>query len=300
MVARLETELRRRTKALLDTIGDREPVDFLVDIAAEPPMQMICMLLGVPEEDRHQLAEVVDLGFDIREGDAGYEDNRIGAHERMLEYGIRLIADKRAHPTDDMLSVVVHATLDDVDPPQLSDGELYAFFSLLFSAGAETTRNAIAGGLLALMERPDQLDALRADVSRAEGSLLPAAIEEMLRWTTPSPAKRRTATRPIELGGHAIEPGDKVLFWEGSANRDETVFDRSTEFDIRRDPNPHLSFGHGVHYCLGASLARLEMRVMFEELLPAFSLYELVAPVEWTRSNRHTGIRHLHVSLARQ
>jgi cytochrome P450 len=119
----------------------------------------------------------------------------------------------------------------------------------------------------------------------------------MLRWTTPSPSKRRTATGKTSLAGIAIEPGDKVLFWEASANRDESVFPHAMAFDIRRDPNPHLAFGHGVHFCLGANLARLEMRVMFEEVLPRFSTYELAAPVEWTRSNRHSGIRHLPVRL---
>jgi cytochrome P450 len=193
-----------------------------------------------------------------------------------------------------MLSIVVHATLADVEPPQLTDIELYSFFSLLFAAGSETTRNAIAGGLLALLERPAELHALRDDMG-----LLSVAIEEMLRWTTPSPAKRRTATRKVELAGHTIEPGDKVLFWEGSANRDEAVFERSMEFDLRRDPNPHLAFGHGVHYCLGANLARLEMRVMFEELLPTFSSVDLAGPVEWTRSNRHTGMRHMPVAFSR-
>jgi cytochrome P450 len=212
----------------------------------------------------------------------------------MQEYGAALIAEKRAHPTDDMLSVVIHATLDDVDPPTLSDAELYSFFSLLFAAGSETTRNAITGGLLALIERPDQQHLLRDDLN-----LVPSASEEMLRWTTPSPSKRRTATRAVTLGDHDIAAGDKVLFWEGSANRDERVFERSMEFDVRRDPNPHLSFGHGIHYCLGASLARLEMRVMFEELMPRFATYELTRPVEWTRSNRHTGIRHLWVRMGR-
>ena len=212
----------------------------------------------------------------------------------MLEYGAELIARKRAEPTDDMLSIVVHATLTDVEPASLTDVELYAFFSLLFAAGSETTRNAVAGGLLALIDRPAQLDALRADPA-----LLSGAIEEMLRWTTPSPSKRRTATRRTELAGTTIEPGDKVLFWEGSANRDERVFTRPMEFDIARDPNPHLSFGQGVHYCLGANLARLEMRVMFEELLRTFASYDRAGPVEWTRSNRHTGIRHLPLRLAR-
>jgi cytochrome P450 len=294
MVMCMEDELRRRTRALLDRIEDGREVDFLVDVAAELPMQMICILLGVPEADRHQLWEAVDAGFDMREGDAGAQSLATLRQGQMLEYGAALIAEKRARPGDDMLSVVVHATLPDVDPPELSDVELYSFFSLLFAAGSETTRNAIAGGLLALLERPQQLEVLRADAT-----LLPGAIEEMLRWTTPSPSKRRTATQRSTLGGHTIEPGEKVLFWEGSANRDERVFDRSMEFDIERDPNPHLSFGHGIHYCLGANLARLEMRVMFEELLPRFTTYELGAPVEWTRSNRHTGMRHMIVKFGR-
>jgi cytochrome P450 len=296
MVRRLETELRRRTAVLLDRVDSGVSFDFLVDVAAELPMQAICILLGVPEEDRHELVASVRHLFDFREGRESFETTPeiAASHQHMFEYGSALVAEKRAHPTDDMLSVVVHAMLADVEPPSLTDGELYAFFSLLFSAGSDTTRNAIAGGLLALMENPDQLDALRADPA-----LLPTAIEEMLRWTTPSPAKRRTATRRTDLGGHTIEPGDKVLFWEGSANRDELVFDRAMEFDIARDPNPHLAFGHGVHFCLGANLARLEMQVVFEALLPAFSGYRLVEPVEWTRSNRHTGIRHLVVELAR-
>ena len=257
---------------------------------------MICILLGVPEADRHALFAAVESLFDHRGGrgvvDVSPESQ--AAQAEMLRYGTALIAEKRARPADDMLSLAIHATLPDVDPPRLTDAELYVFFSLLFSAGSETTRNAIAGGLLALLQRPDAWAALRA-----LPGLLPGAIEEMLRFTTPSPSKRRTATRPTELAGCRIAPGDKVLFWEGSANRDERVFAQPDAFDVRRDPNPHLAFGHGVHFCLGASLARLEMRVLFEELLPAFAGGELAAPPEWTRSNRHTGIRHLRVRLHR-
>ena len=121
----------------------------------------------------------------------------------------------------------------------------------------------------------------------------------MLRWTTPSPSKRRTATRDTELAGHRIRAGDKVLYWEASANRDEAVFDRSMAFDVRPEPSPHRAFGHEVCWCLGAGLARLEMRVLFEELLPRFRSIELAGPVEWTRSNRHTGLRHLPVLLTR-
>jgi cytochrome P450 len=264
-------------------------------------MQAICILLGVPEDDRHQLGAFFDAGFDIREGDVGFADNgpTADANEAtsglaMLDYCVALVAAKRAAPTDDMLSVVVHASLPDAEPAQLSDVELYSFFSLLFAAGAQTTRHAIAGGLLALLERPDQLSDLRADPD-----LLGTAIEEMLRWTTPSPAKRRTVAHPAILGGHAVAPGEKVLFWEASANRDEQVFDQPMTFDIRRDPNPHLALGRGVHYCLGANLARLEMRVVFEELLSRFAGIELNGAVEWTRSNRHSGIRHLPLRMRR-
>ena len=202
-----------------------------------------------------------------------------------------LIASKRAQPTDDMLSVVANAALAD-DAPAMSDLELYLFFSLLFSAGAETTRNAVAGGLLALANHPEQLRALREDLDT-----LPTAVEEMVRWTSPSPSKRRTATRDVTVGGASIAAGQKVQIWEGSANRDASVFDDADEFDIERKPNPHLGFGQGVHYCLGANLARLELRVLFEELLSRFATVQVVRDVEWTRSNRHTGIRHLVVEL---
>jgi cytochrome P450 len=298
-IGRLESELRRRARVLLDRVPDGAPFDFLCDVAAELPMQAICILLGVPEGDRHELFECVEHVFDFKDGREAFETTPEGAaaHARMYEYGNRLIAEKRARPADDMLSVVVHATLTDVDPPTLSDGELYAFFNLLFAAGSETTRNAIAGGVLALIERPDQLAVLRAE--RKAPQAMSRAIEEMLRWTTPSPSKRRTATRDTVLGGHAVRAGDKVLFWEGSANRDERAFERAMELDVRRDPNPHLAFGNGVHFCLGANLARLEMRVVLEELLGAFATWELAGPVEWTRSNRHTGIRHLPLRLAR-
>ena len=295
MVRHLEEELRRRSRLLLDAVPSGEPIDFLVDVAAELPMQMICILLGVPEADRHDLFEAVEPGFDYRKGDSfDARPDAEAARARMLAYGANLIAEKRARPTDDMLSVVIHASLEDVEPRTLSDEELYAFFSLLFSAGAETTRNAIAGGLLALLDEPDQLEALRADLDWLDNT-----IEEIIRWTTPSPSKRRTATCATKVRDLAIEPGDKVLIWEGSANRDEAVFRDSMRFDFRRDPNPHLGFGHGLHYCLGANLARLEIRVIFEELLPAFPRIERAGEVEWTRSNRHTGIRHLPLVLHR-
>ncbi|MGV9801216.1 cytochrome P450 [Mycobacterium sp. NPDC003449] len=289
MIRRVEDDLRARTGRLLDAVVPGEPLDFLVDVAAELPMQMICILLGVPESERHWLFRAIEPQFDFgsaRSGTVG----QLSAQEagtRMYTFGQELIAAKRANPTDDMLSVVANAT-----DASLSDLELYLFFSLLFSAGAETTRNAVAGGLLALIDHPAQLAVLRLDVS-----LLPTAIEEMVRWTSPSPSKRRTATRAVSLAGCDIGAGQKVQVWEGSANRDPLVFTDPDTFDITRKPNPHLGFGYGIHYCLGANLARLELRVLFEELLARFGAARLVRPVEWTRSNRHTGIRHLVVEL---
>jgi cytochrome P450 len=293
MISSVEADLRARTRRLLDAVVPGEPFDFVVDIAAELPMQMICILLGVPESERHWLFEAIEPQFDFG-GARTASLSQLSAEEagsRMYTYGQELIASKRAQPTDDMLSVVANAALAD-DAPAMSDLELYLFFSLLFSAGAETTRNAVAGGLLALANHPEQLHALREDLDT-----LPTAVEEMVRWTSPSPSKRRTATRDVTLGGASIGAGQKVQIWEGSANRDASVFDDADEFDIARKPNPHLGFGQGVHYCLGANLARLELRVLFEELLSRFGTVQVVRDVEWTRSNRHTGIRHLVVEL---
>lgn len=241
-------------------------------------------VLNMMDDPRHsQIRRLVSSGLTPR---MSVEE----AGSRMYAYGQELITSKRAAPTDDMLSVVANAMVD--SEPTMSNLELYLFFSLLFSAGAETTRNSVAGGLLALIDHPDQMQLLRADLE-----LLPTAVEEMVRWTSPSPSKRRTATRDVMLGGCPVEAGQKVQTWEGSANRDETAFANAGTFDVTRKPNPHLGFGHGVHYCLGANLARLELRVLFEELLGRFSSAALVKPVEWTRSNRHTGIRHMVVAL---
>lgn len=289
MIRRVEEDLRRRARALLDDVEPGVAFDFLVDVAAEVPMQMICILLGVPESDRHWLFEAIEPSFDFR-GSRSAVVQRMSiedAGNRVYTFGRELIAAKRARPCDDMLSVVANST-----DPELSDLEVYLFFQLLFSAGAETTRNAIAGGLLALAGHPDQYRLLRADPG-----LLPTAIEEIIRWSSPAPSKRRTATRHAVLGGQRIEAGQKVLVWEGSANRDPAAFERADRFDITRKPNPHIGFGHGAHFCLGAHLARLELRVVYEELLARFGGATVVAPVEWARSNRHTGMRHLMVEL---
>jgi cytochrome P450 len=292
-IARLATELERRTALLLDAVAARGACDFVVDVATELPMQAIGILLGVPEADRHDLFQRTDRCFDFRSGDAFEETDEFrAAMAEVLTYGSALIAEKRRNPTDDMLSVVVHAQLPAEDPPALSDQELLFFFSLLFAAGSDTTRNTASGGLVALLEAPAELARLWAD-----RALLDTAIEEMVRWTSPSAYNRRTATRTVELAGQTIRPGDKVVFWEASANRDERVFAESMRFRVARDPNPHLGFGHGVHFCLGTNLARLELRILYEAMVARFATIELDGRPEWTRSNKHTGLRHLPVRL---
>ena len=177
----------------------------------------------------------------------------------------------------------------------MTDKELRAFFTLLFPAGAETTRGAIAGGVQALMEYPDQRDRLRSDPSVAK-----TAIEEIARWTSPSAYKRRTVTRDVELAGTKIRRGDKVTYWEMSANRDERVFNEPNRFDVTRQPNPHVGFGLGSHFCLGASLARLELRLMLETLLERFDWFEPAGEPTWPPNNRLIGMTHLPLVARRR
>ena len=172
----------------------------------------------------------------------------------------------------------------------MTDRELKAFFNLLFPAGAETTRGAIGGAVLAFTENPEQWDRLRA-----HPELMRTGVEEVLRWTSPSVYKRRTATRDTALAGTRIARGQKVTYWEMSANRDEMAFAEPFRFDIGRDPNPHVAFGLGTHFCLGASLARLEIRVMLEELLARFERFELADQPTWPRNNRLVGMTRFPV-----
>ncbi len=291
----MEAELRQRTRAILDAVAARGACDFVTEVAAELPLQAIARLLGVPQEDRHQLFQWANATLDYDDRDLGQQSEKTrAAHAAMFEYGSRLIEEKLRCPGDDMLSAFVHGRVEGdagvLEPP--SDMELQMFFNLLIAAGSETTRNSLAIGLMALIAHPNQWHALRA-----ERGLVPLAVEEMLRWASSTPYNRRTATRDVEWGGQRIRAGDKVTLWWASANRDESVFERPFEFDIRRNPNPHLAFGHGNHFCLGANLARVEMRIMLEELAARFDEIALDGPVEWTRSNKHTGLRHMPVVL---
>jgi cytochrome P450 len=286
-VAALTTELHRRGAALLDAAGD-EPFDFVHGFARELPSQAICLVLGVPESDQPALIDWIDAGIEA-------DSPSILSPESMRKlraYAVELIADKRARPDAGIMSTIVHARDD--EGSTLTDDELIAFFALLFPAGAETTRSALAGATFAFAEHPRELARLGADPG-----LLTPAIEEIVRWTTPSVYKRRTASRDVELAGVPIAAGDKVTFWEMSANRDEEVFADPFRFDVGRTPNPHLGFGWGAHFCLGASLARLEIRITLELLLERGVRVERAGPIAWMPNNRLFGLKHLPVRLVR-
>jgi cytochrome P450 len=205
-----------------------------------------------------------------------------------------LIERKRVEGGDDIFGTVALATIEDEDGRSgpLSDLELLMFFNLLIAAGSETTRNAIALGMAALIEHPEQWDLLRQVPATR-----PGAVEEVLRWSSPTLYNRRTATCDVEIAGLKIRAGDKVTLWWASANRDEAVFDDPFRFDIRRSPNPHLAFGHRSHFCLGANLARLEIRIMFEEIQARFDHLSLDGPVERFRTNKHAGVKHMYVTF---
>ena len=286
MIGLLEDDLRRRARAILDAVPAGDAFDFVPAVARELPLQAICSVLGVPLEDRAELGEVVDLAVGSETGAVmGTEELK-----RLSAYADGLVEEKRRHPADDILSVIVHARLDD-GTPQLDNRELRAFFNLLFPAGSETTRSAISGGLLALIDHGDELVRLREDPT-----LMKTAVEEIVRWTSPSVYKRRTATRDVAMGGRHIAAGQKVTLWEMSANRDEDVFEDPFRFDVGRSPNPHVGFGLGTHFCLGASLARLEIRIIFEELLDRFERFEVTGEPRWTNNNRLVGLTHLPVT----
>lgn len=250
----LEPEMRDITRGVVDRALERGSVDFVADVAARVPLYVICRMMGVPEPDWEHLYELTSQAFA-----AGDPLTRRFAHLEILGYFETLQADKAANPADDLVSVLATA---EVDGERLSPDDVILNCDNLLVGGTENTRIAAAGGMLTFLERPDQWQALAGDAG-----LLPSAVEEVLRWTSTATHIMRTAVRPVEIHGQAVEPGDKVVFWLPSANRDERVFDDPDAFDVRRRPNRHLALGFGEHFCLGSVLARVELRLLYGELL---------------------------------
>ncbi len=292
MVHELEDKITRRSRALVAEARDKGEFDFVEDVAAELPLQVIADLMGVPQEDRHKVFDWSNrmIGSNDPEFTAAPE-LAVNAAMELFAYADALTAERKANPHDDLVSILAQA---EIDGDQLSQLEIDLFFMLLAVAGNETTRNLISHGTLALIENPDERERLLADPG-----LLGSAIEEMLRYSSPVMHFRRTATRDTEIGGQKVRDGDKVVFWHVSANRDESVFDDPQKFDIARSPNEHVAFGGGgSHFCLGANLARVEIRIMFEEIMAAMPRLELAGDVKRLRSNFINGIKHLPVSAS--
>lgn len=286
-LAKLEADVQRLSREILDEVADEQEFDFVDRVAKELPLQVICAMVGVPREDRGMLIDWLDKGV------AEPSEGVISADyfRKVRDYGSSLIREKLQNPGDDILSIIAHAS---IDGERLTDRELVAFFILLFSAGSETTRSAIGGAMLAFIQNPDQLKKLRD-----EPALMRWALEEIVRWTTPTVYKRRTAMEDTVIAGQRIDANQKVTIWEASANRDETKFDRPFEFDITRKPNRHIGFGAGVHFCLGANLARMEIRSMLDELMRRYRGFEQTGPHTWTPSNRLLGLKSLPVRFTR-
>lgn len=267
-VADLEEHIRRRVHAIIDGLRDRTTADLVEDLALWLPLHVIADLVGVPEEDRRQVFDWTEttFGFDP----AVTAEERANAALAMYAYADAMCEERKREPRDDLMSVLLQA---EVDGEHLTQMQLDLFFMLLQNAGSETTRNLITTGTLELLKEPDQYRALVDDPSK-----LPVAIEELLRFATPVIQFMRTATADTELGGASIRAGDRVLMVYASANRDERAFEDPDRIDISRHPNPHVAFGAGgPHFCLGANLARLEGRVMFEAILSRFEGLRVVA-----------------------
>jgi len=278
-IARLEQRLEVITKDLFDDLmkdGGYQECDFVRDIAAIQPLRMITEMLGIPREREQFVLRITNENFGIedpefqREGDT--REDRLGFLPEAWAYLNEILEDRRAHPGNDLSTVLAQASLNDGPVPPF---ELFSLWFLVMAAGHDTTRNSISGGLLALLEHPDELEKLRR-----HSDLVEKAADEIVRWTTPVNHFSRTATEDYVLRGQKIRKGDSVALFYASANRDEDVYEDPYVFRIDRDPNPHLGFGVGEHFCLGAHLARLDLKVFWRQFAERFESIELTGPVD--------------------
>jgi cytochrome P450 len=299
-VGKYEDWIRDVARGVLDTALANEEFDFVTEISRELPIRFLCSIFTVPQEDAPQLISWGDqmIANQDPEISAAVPDMvdteayrflpfRSPVALKVFEYADRQRDLRLAEPADDVIEALVVAQQED----RLNEREFHNYFSVLMIAGNETTRHTISSGMLALMEHPDQLRLLQDEPER-----IPVAVEEILRWATPVLHFRRTATRDVELGGQTIKTGDKVVTWYISANRDEDMFPDPYTFDVTRQPNDHVTFGPGgPHFCLGAHLARLETKILFQELLPRLQSIELTGPARRIRSNFVNGIKSMPV-----
>lgn len=278
-IARLEERLEVITREIFDDLakdGGTYECDFVREVAALQPLRMITEILGIPRAQEDFVLRVTNENFGVEDPDfqrvGDTQAERLGFLQEAFAYLEEITKDRRAHPRDDLSTVLANATLGGEPVPQF---ELFSLYFLVMVAGHDTTRNAISSGMLALLEHPEELARLRANPSIVE-----TGADEIVRWTTPVNHFVRTATTDYVLRGKQIRRGDSVALFYASANRDEEVFPDPFTFRLDRDPNPHLGFGIGEHFCLGAHLARLDLKVFFRQLAERVESIELAAPVE--------------------
>jgi cytochrome P450 len=288
MVARVEEMVQARARRIVDAVAPRGECDFVSEIAAALPLEIICEMLGIPASDYRRIFELTNIILGV--GDPEYAntiEELMAAGMELFQFAQQLGRERLERPRDDITSTLMHA---EVDGERLSEQEFGSFFILLVVAGNETTRNAISHGMKALTEWPDERRRWQSDFERHRTT----AVEEIVRWATPVIHFRRTAARDTVLGGEQIKAGDKVVMWYNSANRDDAKFADPYRFDLARDPNEHAGFGSGgPHFCLGANLARREIAVMFEELLRRLPDIEISGPPDMLLSAFIHGIKRM-------
>ena len=291
-IARIEASVREQATEIVDRMAPLGECDFVTEFAAALPLQIICDMMGIPRSDTQHIFELTNVVLGV--GDPEYVqslEQLMEAGMGLFQYGLALAEDRLANPRDDITTALMQAEIEDENGKhRLTSGELGSFFLLLVVAGNETTRTAISHGMKMLTEHPDQRKLWVDDFD----AVSPAAVEEIVRWSTPVINFRRTATRDTTVGGQDIKAGEKVVMFYNSANRDERAFDDPFRFDVLRTPNEHFGFGAGgPHFCLGANLARREIRVMFEELLRRLPDIEVTGEPDMLQSSFIHGIKRM-------
>jgi cytochrome P450 len=280
-------------KVYVDKMAERGPeLDFATEIAVNYPLYIILSMLGLPDSDFPRMLKLTQEMFGGNDEEfqrGGGVDDMLAVLLDFFNYFMALTQSRREHPTEDLASAIANAK---INGEPLSDMDTLSYYVIVASAGHDTTSAATAGGLLALLQNPDQLARLQADMS-----LMPTAVEEIIRWVTPVKEFMRTAQADTEVRGVPIAKGEAVLLSYVSANRDEDVFTDPMKFDVGRDPNKHLSFGHGVHFCLGAALARMEINSFFTELIPRIKTIELAGKPETMATTFVGGLKHLPIQV---
>ncbi len=292
-IAKIEDSVREQARDIVTRVAPLGECDFVSEIAAALPLQIICDMLGIPRSDSKRIFELTNIILGV--GDPEYAqslDELMAAGMELFQYGLSLAEQRLTDPRDDIASALMHAEVEDEsgEKQKLTASELGSFFLLLVVAGNETTRTAISHGMLELTRHPDQRKVWTSDFD----AVAPAAVEEIVRWSTPVIHFRRLATRDAVIGGQEIKAGDKVVMFYNSANRDERKFDDPFVFDLRRTPNEHFGFGAGgPHFCLGANLARREIRIMFEEIFQTLPDLEISGEPDYLQSAFIHGIKRM-------